>query len=170
MWLIKYLSKKALLRKFQTLEVRGEIRVDFPENLVIGDYCFVNSGNVWNCEGGLIIGTNVIFGQDVMIQSSNHDIEGNFIPYGDQMIKNKVIIENNVWIGSRVVILPGVTVGEGSVVGAGSVVTRDIEPHSICGGVPAKFIKSRNIKSYKERQKAGKLYQRMVWEKRRKKW
>ena len=133
----------------------------------MGQFCFVNSGNVWNCEGDLKIGTNVIFGQDVMIQTSNHDVEGNFIPYGDRMIKDRVVIEDNVWIGSRVLILPGVTMGEGAVVGAGSVVTKDIERYSICGGVPAKFIKSRDVESYLERRKAGKFYQRMVWEKRR---
>jgi acetyltransferase-like isoleucine patch superfamily enzyme len=55
-----------------------------------------------------------------------------------------VIIEDFVWISCRAIILPGVTVGEGAVVAAGAVVTKDVEPFSIVGGVPAKVIGVRN--------------------------
>ena len=36
--------------------------------------------------------------------------------------------------------MPGVTVGEGALVAAGSVVTKSVEPHTVVGGNPAKFI------------------------------
>lgn len=39
--------------------------------------------------------------------------------------------------------LKGVKIGNGAVVGAGSVVTKDIEPYTIVGGIPAKKIKNR---------------------------
>jgi maltose O-acetyltransferase len=51
-----------------------------------------------------------------------------------------VIIENDVWLGTGVVILPNITIGEGAVVGANSVVTKDVEPYTIVGGSPARFI------------------------------
>lgn len=53
------------------------------------------------------------------------------------------IIGNDVWIGYGSTILNGVTVGDGAVIAAGAVVTKDIEPYSIVGGVPAKIIKKR---------------------------
>lgn len=53
------------------------------------------------------------------------------------------VIGNDVWIGANVTLLRGVVVGDGAVIGAGSVVTRDVEPYSIVGGVPAKTIRKR---------------------------
>lgn len=49
-------------------------------------------------------------------------------------------IGNDCFIGARSIIMPGVTVGDGSVVGAGSVVTRDVAPHSLVAGNPAKVL------------------------------
>ena len=54
-----------------------------------------------------------------------------------------VHIGNDVWIGSDVLIMSGVTIGDGAIVAAGSIVTRDIEPYSIYGGVPAKRFRDR---------------------------
>jgi len=51
-----------------------------------------------------------------------------------------VIIEDDIWIGSRVIILPGIRICHGSIIGAGAVVTKDVEPYTIVGGVPAKVI------------------------------
>ncbi|RGW11920.1 acyltransferase, partial [Ruminococcus sp. AF13-37] len=41
-------------------------------------------------------------------------------------------------------ILPGVTIGEGAVVAAGAVVTKDVEPYTVVGGNPAKYLKDRS--------------------------
>ena len=52
-------------------------------------------------------------------------------------------IGDDVWIGTRSVIMTGVRIGDGAIVAAGSVVTKDVDPYTIVGGVPAKFIKMR---------------------------
>jgi virginiamycin A acetyltransferase len=52
-------------------------------------------------------------------------------------------IGNDVWIGINVTIMRGVVIGDGAIIGAGSVVTKDVPPHDIVGGVPAKHIRSR---------------------------
>jgi acetyltransferase-like isoleucine patch superfamily enzyme len=49
----------------------------------------------------------------------------------------------DVWIGQGVSIKAGIKIGVGSVVGAGAIVTRDVEPYSVVGGVPATFLKWR---------------------------
>ena len=52
-------------------------------------------------------------------------------------------IGNDVWIGNNVSIKYGVTIGDGAIIGSGAIVTKDVEPYSIVGGVPAKVIKHR---------------------------
>ncbi|WP_286239889.1 CatB-related O-acetyltransferase [Neptuniibacter halophilus] len=54
-----------------------------------------------------------------------------------------VEIGSDVWIGSSSIIMDGVKIGHGAIVGAGAVVTKNVEPYSIVGGVPAKVIKYR---------------------------
>ncbi|MCK5802857.1 MAG: CatB-related O-acetyltransferase [Lentisphaeria bacterium] len=53
------------------------------------------------------------------------------------------VIGNDVWIGLNAVLLGEVTVGDGAIVAAGAVVTKDVEPYSIVGGVPARHIRYR---------------------------
>ena len=50
-------------------------------------------------------------------------------------------IGNHVWIGENSMVLKGVTIGDGVVIAASSVVTRDIPPHSLVAGIPAKVIR-----------------------------
>ena len=57
--------------------------------------------------------------------------------------KGRVKIGNDVWIGTRAIITDGVTIGDGAIVAAGAVVTKDVEPYTIVGGVPAKPIRKR---------------------------
>nr|WP_196974899.1 CatB-related O-acetyltransferase [Corynebacterium diphtheriae] len=53
------------------------------------------------------------------------------------------IVGNDVWIGYEAMIMPGVTIGDGVIIAARAVVTRDVEPYSVVGGIPAKLISKR---------------------------
>ena len=52
----------------------------------------------------------------------------------------KVVIEDFAFIGARSIIMPNVTVGKNAVVAAGSIVTKSVEPDTVVGGNPARFI------------------------------
>ena len=91
----------------------------------------------------LMIGSHVDIATDVMIYNSKHDInDENFVA-----IDEAVVVNDYVFIGPRAVILPGVTIGYGAIVAAGAVVTKDVPPYAIVGGVPAKIIGERKLKS-----------------------
>ena len=92
-----------------------------------------------NSNGGLQIGDHTDIASEVMIWTSQHDINDPDF----KAIEEKVIIGDYVFIGPRTIILPGVTVGNGAIIAAGSVVTKDVEPFAIVAGTPAKKISER---------------------------
>lgn len=57
-----------------------------------------------------------------------------------------VHIDDGAHIGIGSIIMPGVTIGKGAVIGAGAVVTKDIPPYCIAVGVPAKVVRSFEVK------------------------
>jgi acetyltransferase-like isoleucine patch superfamily enzyme len=91
------------------------------------------------------MGRYVLIGPEFMITGDDHrfDLPGTPTIFSGRPQVRITSIEDDVWIGARVILMRGVTLGKGSVVAAGSVVTRDVEPFTIVGGVPAKFIKRR---------------------------
>ncbi len=95
--------------------------------------------------GEVIIGDHVTMAPEVHILTLKHNHDDVNKTIGEQgMFATKIIIEDGVWIGLRSIIMPGVTIGKKSIIAAGSVVTKDVPPYCVYGGVPAKFIKSRN--------------------------
>jgi phosphonate metabolism protein (transferase hexapeptide repeat family) len=63
--------------------------------------------------------------------------------FREERTQAKVVIGHDVWIGHGAIILPGVSIGHGAVVAAGAVVTKDVAPHTVVAGVPARVIKRR---------------------------
>lgn len=112
-----------------------------PWNISLGDRAVVNPDCHLDGRGGkLTICEDVDIGPYTHIWTLEHD--PNSISHGTK--GGDVTIEDHVWIASRVTILPGVTIGRGAVIAAGSVVTKDVEPLTIVGGVPAKPIGKRD--------------------------
>lgn len=52
-------------------------------------------------------------------------------------------IGNDVWLSHGVTIMSGVTIGDGAVVAANSHVVKDVEPYTVVGGNPARYLKHR---------------------------
>lgn len=92
------------------------------------------------------LGNDVLIAPNVAILSRMHEFSSLEVPISQQgyRTEKEVVVGNDVWIGRNVVVMPGVSIGEGAIVGAGSVVTKDVEPFTIVGGVPAKLIRKRD--------------------------
>ena len=109
-------------------------------DVMIGDHTRVGLHNT--IIGPVIIGNHVNLAQGITVTALNHNFEDSNKRIDEQGVStNAVIIEDDIWIGANAVILPGVTIGHHSVVAAGAVVTKDVPPHSLVAGVPAKIIK-----------------------------
>ena len=91
------------------------------------------------------IGDYSMLANDVSIIGGDHKFDRPGIPIifsGRDNLKHTEI-GKDVWIGAYVRIMAGVTIGDGTIVALGSLVTKDLEPFSIYGGVPAKKLKDR---------------------------
>lgn len=122
--------------------VHGGAEIRAPYNVEIGTGTIIGDNAILDGRNGIVIGKNVNLSTGVWIWTEQHDVQSPHFSCNNQ--GGRVTIGDRVWISGRAIILPGVTIGEGAVVAAGAVVTKDVEPFSIYGGVPAKKIGERN--------------------------
>jgi len=115
-------------------------------SLFVGNNTHIGNNSTLDVADNITIGANVSIGINSIIYTHNHKYDNpNTSAWEGGIITKPVIIEDGAWIGSNVIILPGVTIGENAVVAAGSVVTKNVDPRTIVGGNPAKFIKKTII-------------------------
>lgn len=109
-------------------------------DVIIGDHTRIGLHNT--IIGPVTIGCHVNLAQGITVTALNHNFEDSDKRIDEQGVSTApVIIKDDIWIGANAVILPGVTIGNHSVVAAGAVVTKNVPPHSLVAGVPAKIIK-----------------------------
>lgn len=109
-------------------------------DVIIGDHTRIGLHNT--IIGPVIIGSHVNLAQGITITALNHNFDDSEKRIDQQGISTKeVVLEDDIWVGANAVILPGVTIGTHAVVAAGAIVTKDVPPHSLVAGVPAKVIR-----------------------------
>lgn len=115
--------------------------LEFGDRLIIGKFCAIASGVkfIMGSANHRINSVTTypfnVFGGAWQEVTKPHLSE---LPH-----KGDTVIGNDVWIGRESIIMPGVKIGDGAIIAAYSVVTKDVEPYSLVGGNPAKFIKYR---------------------------
>lgn len=106
--------------------------------LRIGNNVFINGGCSLCAQESVIIGDNCLIGNYTLIMDTDfHQVDS----HTARPVARPIRIEQDVWLAVRVTVLKGVTIGQGAVVAAGAVVTRDVEPYTLVGGVPARVIR-----------------------------
>lgn len=89
----------------------------------------------------ITIGSKVAISQRAFLCTGTHDISDLRRP----LVSKPIVIHDHAWVCAEVFIGPGLTVGEGAVIGARSAVFKNVEPWTVNGGNPAKFIRRRTI-------------------------
>ncbi len=113
----------------------------------IGRDSLVGEYSVIRGQGGVTIGDRVYTSPFTQIIAVNHVFDDPGRPFVDQGITAEgIVIEDDVWLGAGAIITDGVHVGKGAVVAAGAVVTKDVPPHTVVAGVPAKPMKKIEMK------------------------
>ena len=157
---LKSFLKKILIKMGIVKECRNYFtnKLKYLSDYSIGDYTYGTPTVLMPCDGATLqIGKFCSIANGVLIfLGGNHksdnistytfsallksfeDLEWPYYSNGD------VIIGNDVWIGQDVTILSGVKIGDGAIIGANSLVTKNVEPYTMVGGVPAKFIRNFN--------------------------
>jgi acetyltransferase-like isoleucine patch superfamily enzyme len=112
--------------------------------IAIGDGCSFSGDATVLAAQSVIIGREVLFARGVHIGDHDHAWADPALPVKRQGIANvkPVVIGDGAWLGRNVTVTAGVSIGRGAVVAAGAVVTRDVPPHSLAAGVPARVIRS----------------------------
>ena len=108
-----------------------------------GDVNSIRIGDRVNIQDGTVLHT--------LYEKSTVEI-GNDVSIGHNVTLHGACVHDNALIGMGSTLLDHAVVGEGAIVAAGALVLANtvIEPHTLWGGVPAKFIKKVDPAQSKE--------------------
>jgi putative colanic acid biosynthesis acetyltransferase WcaF len=114
----------------------------FPWHFKIGDWSSVGEDALVYNLGPVVIGSKVTISHRSHLCAGTHDYNRADLP----LLKPPIIVKDQAWICAGAFVGPNITIGHGAVVGACAVVIKNVEPWTIVGGNPAKFIKKRIMK------------------------
>jgi acetyltransferase-like isoleucine patch superfamily enzyme len=122
----------SVVKAYEDITPRLEIR----DRARFGRFCQVS------CVGEIIVEEDVLASDQVQIGDTYHEYQNPDLPATEQLLARPkpVRICRNVLLGLGAIVLPGITIGEGAYVVENSVVTRDVAPHTVVAGNPARVV------------------------------
>jgi putative colanic acid biosynthesis acetyltransferase WcaF len=138
--------RRLLLRAFGAKVGRGvkvypSARVWAPWNLEMGDHSTLGERVDCYSVDKVCIGAHALVSQYSFLCAATHDYRQPRLP----LVTAPIVVGEGAWLAADVFVGPGVTIGEGAVVGARSSVYKDVEPWTLVGGNPARYLKRREV-------------------------
>lgn len=142
-----YGVRRLLLRCFgaavdRTAHIHASARIEIPWHLEIGPHSSIGEFAIIYNLGRVTLGRRVSISQYAHLCAGTHD----YTRYDMPLIRPPIHVEDDAWVAADAFVGPGVTVGHGAIVGARAAVFKDVEPWTVVGGNPAKFIKRRELR------------------------
>ncbi len=139
--------RRFLLRLFgaklgKGVHIHPSCKIWGPWNLTMGDHSCLAPYVDCYCVAPVTVGDHGTVSQYSYLCTASHDFENSSMP----LTTAGITIEDQAWVCADVFISPGTTIGQGAVVGARASVFTDVDPWTVVGGNPAKFIKKRILK------------------------
>ena len=162
------ISRNACFYGKKKISIGNHVRIDdfclLSGNILIGSYVHISPYT------SLVAGSECIQVCDFVsisskcsIFSKSDDFSGMAMtnPMVPEKYRNvyegKVILNKHSIIGAGCVVLPDVILGTGGAIGAMSLVNKNVEPWTVCAGIPCKKIRDRE-------QKIKELEQESSWD------
>jgi putative colanic acid biosynthesis acetyltransferase WcaF len=113
-----------------------------PWNLICDEYAAIAEEAVIYNPKPLRMGSHAIVSQQAYLCGATHDYEDPSFP----LVSFPMTLGAYSWVCARATVQPGVNLGEGAILALASVATRDLEPWTVYGGIPARKIKNRVLR------------------------
>lgn len=133
------------------------VEFSYGYNLTIEDDCVIHKYVMLDDRGEIIIKKGTSISDYAAVYSHAHD------PVDSSVVENR---KTEIGPGARLTyhsaVMAGVRVGDDAMLGAMSLATRDVDDHSIAGGVPAKQLKTKDEATQFEDRSDVKAPERIV--------
>lgn len=124
------------------VELRGSFRIGDGSEVVIGEKARINRHSLFIA----LEGARIVLGKGCLLSNSTLrtcDMHSLLDQSGKRINPSRsIVLEDRVWLGENTYVSKGVRIGHDSVVAANSVVVKNVDPHTVVAGNPAKVVKS----------------------------
>ena len=110
-----------------------------PWNLICEDTVAIADEAIIYNPSIISLGSHATISQHAYLCGATHAHEDPAFP----LISFPISIGEYAWVCARATLQPGVNVGRGAVLALGSVASKDLQPWTVYGGIPARKIKDR---------------------------
>lgn len=130
-----HIGKRTIIHgvRFFNLYRKGLAGVTIGKECFLGDECLLDLAESIVLEDQVTLAERVLILTHTNVGYQDHPLQRHF-----PALAAPVVIKQGSFIGAGAIILPGLSIGSGSFVAAGTVVTKDVQPHTLVAGVPAR--------------------------------